>query len=225
MRVNEIFYSIQGEGRNMNVPTAFIRLQGCNLNPGCLWCDTPYAQTDGGHDFNMIDVMMTLDNIWLGKNARSRYNHVCLTGGEPLVQDEEVFKLVQILTRQNYPVEIFTNGSIVPPYWHNRVSWVVDVKCPSSGVSSRAYEDWCATGPFNQVKFVVADDTDLKYVTDLHPDRYCRPEVIISPMLPVKAFGPAELEWARTVVEFCKKYQYRFSLQQHKLLWGNRKGV
>lgn len=227
LKINEVFYSIQGEGKNMNVPTVFVRFQGCNLHPGCRWCDTSKARGDGGDDVSIYEVMSCI-NTTLEHHTEPRVHHVCITGGEPLVHHRDVMELVLKLKAQGIYVEVFTNGSLEPPVWRYQVdSWVADVKCPSSGVTSSEYEKWFGMRKQDQVKFVVADNTDLEYVKSLNPYKYCRPEVVISPMIPV-GFGIVGLEqytWARKVVDFCKLYGYRFSLQLHKLLWGEKEGV
>ncbi len=229
MKISEIFYSIQGEGRNMNVPTVFIRFQGCNLNPGCTWCDTKYARMDGGTEMDVDQIMAHPDYVAAKCQSNGRQKRVCITGGEPLFHKKDVKSLVEhIHSRDKAQIEIFTNGSQPVPQWCNLVStFVVDVKCPSSGVESVAFPDWFRMRPFDQVKFVVADEKDIDYVKELHPDELCRPEVVISPMIPVtiQRPGPEELKWAFRVIEFCKEYGYRFSLQMHKQLWGNKRGV
>lgn len=228
MRINETLYSIQGEGKNMNVPTAFIRFQGCNLNPGCKWCDTKYARNDGGTDMTIEEILKDPNIVAVRRQAVTRQPHICITGGEPLSHDSEVSELVKTLHRRGYYIEIFTNGTLPIPMWGSDVdSFVVDVKCPSSGVTSPYAKDWFDARTNDQIKFVVADEVDIAYVESLKPFDDCWPEVLISPMIPVSSevIGLKELEWARRVIEFCKTYGYRFSLQEHKILWGNRRGV
>lgn len=235
MNVNELFFTLQGEGKNVGVPTAFLRLQGCNLDPGCDWCDTQYAWGRSGHEISLQEVVQNLDSLWLDSYSPSgfvesmpRYKHICITGGEPLLQEVELGQLVSRLMQHEYYIEIFTNGSLSPPKWASSVaSWVADIKCPSSGVESVAWRQWFRQRYTDQVKFVVADGKDLVFVTELKPYKFCQPDVVVSPMIPVtsKGVGVNELEWAREVAAYCKQYGYRFSLQLHKLLYGNRRGV
>ncbi|MDD5419791.1 MAG: 7-carboxy-7-deazaguanine synthase QueE, partial [Methanomicrobiaceae archaeon] len=101
MRVSEIFRSLQGEGLSQGKPCIFVRLAGCNLN--CLWCDTRYART-GGREVSVDEI---LDLVW-----RLNGGHICVTGGEPLLQRAELLELVKKFRVHGYTVEIETNGTI-----------------------------------------------------------------------------------------------------------------
>ena len=97
LKINEIFYSLQGEGADVGLPTIFIRLTGCNLR--CKYCDTEYAFYEGEE--------MEEEEI-IGKISRWKCKRVCITGGEPLLQD--ISKLIDLLMKKNYEVSIETNG-------------------------------------------------------------------------------------------------------------------
>ncbi len=220
MRVNEIFYSIQGEGNNIGIPTVFCRLAGCNLRPGCVWCDTTYAQrTSQGEELSTQDIVERI-----GTYKRSS---VCITGGEPLCQSAQLRDLVESLS--GLYVEVFTNGTVLPPEWYKLVnSWVVDFKCPSSGIVGKsAYNEWCdALRDVDMVKFVVADRADLRFVeavTRIYGDK-CNAQVMISPMISDSGIMICN-PWYDEVVEFCKERDFRFGIQIHKILWGNKAGV
>src|SRR2546421_2667194 len=80
MKVSEIFYSIQGEGKLVGVPSVFVRTSGCNLR--CTWCDTPYASWNPeGEQRNIAQIVAAVENH---PTAR----HVVLTGGEPMIAKE-----------------------------------------------------------------------------------------------------------------------------------------
>ena len=102
MKVNEIFYSLQGEGRNAGVPMVFVRLAGCNLR--CDFCDTKYAFAAGEE--------MTVGEIL---SARGKYpsEWVCITGGEPFIQP--LAELVTRLKMDGSLIQIETNGTIFQP--------------------------------------------------------------------------------------------------------------
>ena len=102
LKVNEIFYSIQGEGFNTGTPMIFIRLSGCNLN--CVWCDTKYSWHKGT-EMNVDNIMEYIEPIPCKK--------ICITGGEPLIQ--ELFYLVAKLHNKGYWIAIESNGSIKFP--------------------------------------------------------------------------------------------------------------
>ncbi len=101
LKIAEIFRSIQGEGLRQGEPTHFIRLAGCNLR--CAFCDTKYAW-GGGEDFTLLDILETIKK----NNTRFPAEWVCLTGGEPLLQD--VGELVRVLKQEGFRVQVETNG-------------------------------------------------------------------------------------------------------------------
>jgi 7-carboxy-7-deazaguanine synthase len=172
MRVVEIFRSIQGEGRRQGIPCTFIRLAGCNLS--CRWCDTQYARPkDAGIERSADQIIET---VW-----RMNCPHVCITGGEPLLQKEELIPLLRTLHRLGKTVEIETNGTIdfrdVQPY----ASVCMDVKCPLSGESSDLSLLQHIT-PSDSVKFVVQDIIDCVYAEEVIEKYPISGEVFISPV-------------------------------------------
>lgn len=227
LRINEIFRSLQGEGESIGVPTLFIRLQGCNLEPGCKWCDTEYARDKGGGEVLDIDQIVEEACARIGENTSPKGYWTCITGGEPLMH-LSLLPLVIGLLEKEFKVEIETNGTYEPPPWFNIVtSWVADIKCPSSGIDSGSSLEWLGLRAQDQVKFVVANDADLRFVTATLASREYKPQVFISPMLTCDNFGKVELEtgWVHKVAGFCVSNNYRMSLQLHKVIWGNKKGV
>jgi len=220
MKINEVFYSIQGEGVYQGLPTVFVRLQGCNLMPNfCKWCDTQYARdSDGGFEMPVDEVVGEVSRL------SPHYNSwVCITGGEPLWQVEELEYLVRTLTRGGYKIEVETNGSLPKPRWWTLVdSWCADIKCPSSGVCGISLEQWFKTRPQDQVKFVVGSEEDLGFTERMLKRHMAdNPTILVSPVI---NYCPVP-EWLQRVAEFCKEHRVRFSLQWHKVVWGNKKGV
>lgn len=106
LKISEIFFSAAGEGLRQGQPTIFVRFSGCNLR--CHFCDTRYAWKEG-KDFLIEEL---LDKIILLKK-RYNTNWVCLTGGEPLLQD--VGALVRLLKRTGFRVHLETNGTRPAP--------------------------------------------------------------------------------------------------------------
>ena len=100
MNITEIFYSLQGEGKWTGLPNIFIRTSDCNLR--CSYCDTQYAYEKGKE--------MSIDEI-LNQITTYDCQYVCLTGGEPLLQ-QEIYDLIYVLLKNKYYVAIETNGSI-----------------------------------------------------------------------------------------------------------------
>src|SRR3972149_1543275 len=227
--VNEIFYSLQGEGYGQGLPTVFVRLQGCNLNPGCTYCDTGYARRGGGEALTAKEVVDRV--VWLSPHTGTR---VCITGGEPLLQEEGLGELVSILNRYLYYIEVFTNGSLPKPSWWTRVtSWVVDIKAPSSGVVSTYASDWIKSRYSDQVKVTVGTSEDLSFSAGIVEDcatKHVR--VMVSPvanlLLNISEGTVTEFwnrDWLQEVTEFCLDKRVGLSLQWHKLIWGDRKGA
>lgn len=170
MNVNEVFASIQGEGRFVGRPQAFVRLTGCNMQ--CSWCDTRYA-FEGGED-------LSVDKV-LDKIAATGLTSVCVTGGEPLLQVDEVRELVKKLKEKDYEVVLETNGSLYDKEVFELVDCIsFDVKPPSSGEESDL-ELLSKLRPGDQVKVVVADDIDYEYAKKVS-DGVEGVEVILQPI-------------------------------------------
>jgi len=199
MIVSEIFRSLQGEGLNQGRPCTFIRLTGCNLR--CAWCDTDYAQ-EGGTKMSVTEV---LDQVWL-LNGK----HICITGGEPLLQQEEILELLKKFSLHGYTVEIETNGTRDFRKVQAFATICMDVKCPSSGERSDL-----SLLPFisqrDCVKFVVADEDDLLYARAVMARYTIRGEVF---------FSPVEGSDCRAIADYIveENLPVRLQLQLHKIL-------
>lgn len=230
LRVNNIFHSIQGEGTLQGIPMVFVRLQGCNLITKCVWCDTSYAwDPNDGKDMKVEEVIGKV-----GKFSPYYNSWVCITGGEPLWQAEELESLVRELKKNGYKVTIETNGSFKPPKWYTLIdSWSADIKCPTSGVCGVSKEDWFYTRAKDQIKFIVGNAEDLGFAGGLINKHKARsPIVLASPVTGLLVDKQRETveeywnrEWLQEVVEFAKEKRIRFSLQWHKIVYGNKRGV
>ena len=106
LKIIEIFASLQGEGLRQGEPTVFIRFSGCNLK--CSFCDTRYAW-NGGRELTPFQALREIHKI------RNRYpaDWVCLTGGEPLLQD--VSGLVKDLRQEGLKIQVETNATLYRP--------------------------------------------------------------------------------------------------------------
>lgn len=199
MRVVEIFTSFQGEGKHQGARCTFLRLAGCNL--ACRWCDTPDAQNDDAGD------EISTEQI-IARIRSSGVRYLCVTGGEPLLQMDELLPVLQTLFLEDYRIEIETNGTVpftqVLPY----ASVCMDVKCPSSGEMS----DLSLLADIRQddtVKFVVADETDLAYADEQIRSHSIAGEIFISPV-----FGSDYSAIARTLIAW--DHPIRLQMQLHK---------
>jgi len=109
MRICEIFVSLQGEGTDAGTPCTFVRLAGCNLR--CSYCDTEYA-FHGGKEMSDGEISDTVSGLGCRR--------VCITGGEPLLQD--VRSLCNLLRSEGFHVKLETNGSL--PLKEASTSWI-----------------------------------------------------------------------------------------------------
>ncbi len=204
-----MFTSIQGEGIYIGVPMFFVRLTGCNLR--CEWCDTEYAFYEGEE--------MSIDSI-VKKVEESGMKWVCITGGEPLLQ-EEVYKLIDILLRKDYKILLETNGSILIDKLPTEENLVIslDIKTPSSKMEkTMRFENLNYLGPKDFVKFVIMDEGDFEYAKKIIEKYEIDKEIIFQPV------GGTNLKWlAEKVVE--EKLNVRVLPQLHKIIWGNKRGV
>lgn len=214
--INKIFLSVQGEGVYQGESTTFVRFQGCNLNPGCAWCDTDYARAPG----HTIGTWMTIDEIMdeiVHKEPRTYKHWVCITGGEPLLQLDGLRELVNKVELYGMQVEVETNGTLPKPFWWTKIeSWVADIKCPSSGVKEPfIFDDWTEMRAQDQVKLVVGTPEDVSYadqVLQRLSTRYVKK--LVSPVITPEGRILMEDE----AIRLCLKHKARFSLQVHKLV-------
>lgn len=209
MIVNEIFFSMQGEGKDIGRPAVFIRLTGCNLR--CRWCDTAYAFYDG-REMGIEAIMEDVEKYGIKR--------VCITGGEPLLQKDELTALVDELLKGDYEISIETNGSLPIDGIDERVMISMDWKTPSSGESEKMLEDNLANlKKKDQLKFVIADDRDYGYAKKFLKEKgdLLGCEVIFQPVGGTDVRGIAE-KVLRDGLDV------RVLPQLHKLIWGNERG-
>lgn len=217
LRISEIFLSIQGESSQVGKPSVFIRLQGCNLR--CEWCDTQYARKKNSSESMELTNREIFDRI-----KDYGINYVTITGGEPLTQEKYLLELMQMLIKDDFIVSIETNGSISLENIPKQVIKVMDVKCPSSRMSKQnKFDNFDYLTNKDEIKFVVADNEDLKYVEEIFQkyklSKYVN-EIIISPV--ENKINPQFVaEW---ILE--NRFPMRLQLQMHKILWPDKtKGV
>src|SRR3954463_14537334 len=108
MRLAELFYSIQGEGKLTGVPSVFVRASGCNLR--CTWCDTPYASWDPEGENLPVDEIVRRVRELAPRSAR----HVVLTGGEPMIMPD-VIQLCDALKSAGHHLTIETAATVFHP--------------------------------------------------------------------------------------------------------------
>ena len=211
LKINEIYYSVQGESTHSGCPCIFIRLTYCNLR--CSYCDTEYAFYDG-KDMEITDIMSEI--------KRWDCNLVEVTGGEPLFQDECI-DLLNELVNSNYEVMLETGGSLSISDVPKKVVKIVDFKCPSSGMVKKNL--WSIADDLqshDEVKFVIGNREDFDWakdrITKYSMDKICT--LLFSP-----TFGEID---PQQIVEWilAENLPVRMQLQMHKMIWSpEEKGV
>jgi 7-carboxy-7-deazaguanine synthase len=204
LTVNEVFFSIQGEGSRAGRPCVFVRLTGCPLR--CVWCDTAYAFHEGTRR----------DEAELAADLR-RFpaRLLCLTGGEPLAQPA-AFPFATRLLDEGWEVVVETSGHVPLGPLDPRAVAVVDVKTPGSGESHRM--EWANLDQLrarDEVKFVIDGRADYEWSRDVVHGRNLaeRCTVLFSPVHGV--LDPGAL--GRWILD--DGLEVRLQVQLHKLLW------
>lgn len=204
IKINEIFYSIQGESSYAGLTTVFIRTSACNLR--CTYCDTQYAYEDG--------VFFSISEI-IEKVQQFSPQTVCITGGEPLLQ-KAVLSLMTELCDKKFKVSLETSGSKSISSVDPRVKIILDVKTPDSGAAnSFLMENLNYAHESTEFKFVICSEKDFEWA-----ENFCRQqnlfkkfEILYSP-----SYGQVLERWlAEKILQ--KKTTARLHLQQHKYIW------
>jgi len=226
MIVNEIFYSLQGEGFLAGVPSVFVRLAGCPLR--CRWCDTKYAWADeAGRQHTVNDVVQSVQ--------KKRCKHVVITGGEPMIQPD-LPKLVRELKAAGKHITIETAGiAYIPdmpcdlmsisPKLSNSVP--EDAKLAASHEDSRL--DLAVLGELiahynHQLKFVVDSANDLTEIQEIL-DRVGDLDAGKVMLMPQAATREELLAKSPAVADMCKLVGFAFSQRLQVLLWNNQRGT
>lgn len=208
MKINEIFYSIQGEGLWSGLPNIFIRFTGCNLR--CSYCDTKYAYEDG--EIMSIDII--IQNL-----SKYTCSFVCITGGEPLIQDD-IVQLIDNLLKKGYYICLETNGSIDIGKFVNikRLLVSLDIKCPSSNMHEKMkLKNISLLTTDDQLKFIIKNKTDYEYAKKIIQKYKPKGTVFLQPV-----WG-SNLEEISTWI-LHDGLKVRMGLQLHKIIWGDKRG-
>jgi 7-carboxy-7-deazaguanine synthase len=205
LRINEIFFSIQGESTNAGLPCVFVRLTYCNLR--CVYCDTEYAFYEGKD--------MTIDEI-ISEVEKYNCRLVEVTGGEPLAQ-ENVHELMRTLCDKGHTVMIETGGSLPIENIDKRVKIIMDLKTPYSKMDKKnRYENISFLKLTDEVKFVVGSREDYEWTKEII-NKYDLTgkvsQVLISPV-----FGEVEnINLAEWILK--DNLNVRLQIQMHKYIW------
>ena len=223
MKIAELFYSLQGEGSLVGVPSVFIRTSGCNLR--CAWCDTPYASWQPeGAEWSLDEI----ENEVESHGAR----HAVITGGEPMIQ-AEIVQLTERLRALELHITIETAGTVFQPVACDLMSISPKLANSTPEGSYAAPHDrlriqhdvlvrLMARYEY-QLKFVVAKPDDLEEIRALAETLDAPAERVI--LMPEGTEQAQLAERGQWLAEICKEEGYRFSPRLHIDLWGNRRGV
>jgi 7-carboxy-7-deazaguanine synthase len=218
MIINEIFYSIQGEGSLSGVPSVFIRLAGCSLR--CRWCDTKYAQNPSA------GVEMSIKQI-IDKVQRQQCRYVVLTGGEPMV-NSQLPVLVKALKKLRKHITIETAGvKFIPDLPCDLM--VISPKTSNSGLKFKKGAKSCnfikrlIKNYSYQLKFVVDRPADLpeilKFIDRL---RIVDPAKVM--LMPQARTRDELIAKSPMVVELCKQTGYTFCTRLQIFLYNGQRG-
>lgn len=240
----EVFFSIQGEGKSIGVPSVFVRTSLCNLH--CIWCDTDYTWNWTGTRFRHVNdgrpgYRKFEKDDWIAHCSPEDVaatvagypcKNVILTGGEPLLQQPALTALMAALRSRarDYRFETETNGTLIPTSDFDAAidQYNVSPKLENSNNPRRLREKpaalrFFARSPKANFKFVVADREDLGEVTRLLEACAIAPEKVwLMPEGTSASVLAVRREW---LVEVCKQYGFRFSDRLHIQIWGAKKGV
>jgi 7-carboxy-7-deazaguanine synthase len=213
LKVNEIFYSIQGESSCAGRPCVFLRLTGCNLR--CTYCDTTHAY-EAGEEIPIADLVQRI--------AAYHCPLVEITGGEPLLQSETP-PLITRLLDAGFRVLLETNGSRDISQVDERCVRILDIKCPSSGEAEQNdLGNLCRVTARDEIKFVLGDREDYDFAKGI----MARGDFPVTRIKEIH-FSPVSGRLAlQTLAEWIlsDRLPVRLHLQLHKLIWGpNTRGV
>jgi 7-carboxy-7-deazaguanine synthase len=229
MMIAELFYSIQGEGKLVGVPSVFVRASGCNLR--CTWCDTPYASWEPeGEELAVERIMEQV----LGYRCR----HVVLTGGEPMIMPD-VVELCAAMKAEGLHVTVETAATVYKPVGidlaslspklsnstpHERDGGRFAAAHERQRINLDVIQRFIDTAPDVQLKFVVASEADVgeakALLTRLHG--WAPSDVLLMP----EGIMPTDLEGrAEWLTDVCKREGFRYCPRLHIALFGNIRGT
>ena len=225
MKISEIFESIQGEGNNAGKPAVFLRIAECNLK--CVWCDTKYTWDWKNYDYSKEVNEMSIKEVRQSLE-QFRVRHLVITGGEPLMQQDDLAELLTFLKPKFY-VEVETNGTILP---NNALSvlvdqWNVSPKTKNSGNPLEMCEDNECYTFFSKkkncyFKYVVESEDDLIEINQLISKHNLEKKRVL---LMTQAMTKEEiLAKEKNVFTLSKKNSLGFSPRLHVMKWGSQRG-
>ena len=224
-----MFYSVQGEGKLLGVPSVFVRASGCNLR--CVWCDTPYASWQPeGEDWTVQRIVSEV--------GQYRARHVVLTGGEPVIMPQ-IAELCDVLRATGLHLTIETAATVYKPLAidlaslspklanstpHLRDGGRFAVLHEQNRLNVPVIQQFIDTSADFQLKFVVAEPGDLDEIDALLARLvgWQPSDVQLMPEGTDTATLARRTQW---ITEECKARGFRYSPRLHVDLYGNRRGT
>ena len=236
--INELFYSLQGEGTLAGVPSVFVRTSGCNLR--CWFCDSYHTSWEPTGSWRDVDAVV--EEV----RAYEQAEHVVLTGGEPLIHDESV-ELLEELSADGYHTTVETNGTIFrdAPIDLASISPKLASSTPTPDRDPRGEGEWEEKHEQNrinmnalsrlvdsyetQLKFVVTGESDMPEITDLVDQireatstTVANDDVLLMP----EGMTREQLDGSRgDVAELAMEHGYRYTPRLHVDLWNDAPGT
>lgn len=222
MQVSEIFYSLQGEGLNLGVPSVFLRLAGCHLR--CVWCDSKYTwERKSGSQMEIAEVLKEIKKF--------PTKNLVITGGEPLLQQSALKELLDSLKNldrsadqdrtDQYYVEMETSGSL-----KSYLDQYIDhYNCSPKLSNSQNVRIVLEKFPKNKTyyKFVVDSLDDLEEIEGFIEANFLDRKMVF--LMP-QGVDPDDLKLkSQWLAEICKEKGLRFTPRLHVNIWGAKRGV
>jgi organic radical activating enzyme len=239
LAISEVFYSVQGEGKTVGVPSVFVRLGGCNL-----MCGGMGTQFDGelhnGAEFRCDTV-----EVWMNAQAKEVHDildeectqaikngaHVILTGGEPMMQQQALLNFITYIQEninKDAYFEVETNGTVMPSvFLFEQINlWNCSPKLRNSGMDREMTYKPDVIKALNKhhtiFKFVVNADKEWNEIQELYIPIVDRKKIYLMP-----AGENQELlnETKEKVVEIAKDNYLNFTTRLHIEIWNKKTGV
>src|SRR3954469_26058549 len=229
MKVSELFYSIQGEGKLVGVPSVFVRASGCNLR--CTWCDTPYASWEPeGQELSIAQIVDQVGQF----GAR----HVVLTGGEPLIMPE-IEDLSAALHERGHHITVETAATIFKPVKldlaslspklsnstpHDREGGRFAEAHERQRINIPVIQQFIDTSKEIQLKFVVSEEKDLDEIEEIlgQLTGWWVHDVLLMPEGTTADVLQSRAGW---IAQVCKDRGFRYCPRLHVELYGNTRGT
>jgi len=212
IRINEIFYSIQGEGKSAGEPVLFVRLSGCSLN--CSFCDSKYHKEE--RDLSAEDI-----------NLLNTHKRWVITGGEPLLQQDAINHLMKLFAPNT--VEIETNGTIIANTLHKELISGFNISPKEQRFQvpkTKITEPTLLTQKHRLsyiLKFVYSDKKSRKFIEGIVSD-YKIPSGRVW-IMPEGETEEKQKEKEQEVWDYCIEKGYNFSPRLHVNVWGDKREV